>query len=170
MKILGRTNHGYGHAMGWFLPPVYLWLRWLTETTGRYSPVWNLLFKRFVRLSIDTMLHLHELKPCPFIIVLLFGYRCLLFLSIFLVLNLNKSGLSNSKPWLLITWIPASPGQQSPCYWLRRLNTSLSYTRKGLKYMCHCIVEKENSNIFHGSYFIVIINNNISNTRGNGCT
>ena len=58
----------------------------------------------------------------------------------------NTSGaeteIIRSIPWLLMTWLLASPVHQQPWHWLCRMNGSLSSTRKYFKSLCHIIVEK----------------------------
>ena len=51
-------------------------------------------------------------------------------------------GLTRSIPWLLISWLLASPGHQQPWYWLRTMGRSLSYLRKDFNHLCHINVEE----------------------------
>ena len=46
-----------------------------------------------------------------------------------LVLTQEYSGKTGSIPWLLMTWLFASPGHQQPRYWLCRINWFLSEGR-----------------------------------------
>ena len=62
-------------------------------------------------------------------------------------LTLNVPGLSylfltSSKSWLLMSWLLTLPGHQQPWYWPCRIGRSLSYLRKGFKYLCHINVEE----------------------------
>ena len=51
-------------------------------------------------------------------------------------------GLTRSISWLLMPWLLASPGQQQPWYWLCRIGSSLSYSRRNFNYLCLISVEE----------------------------
>ena len=47
-----------------------------------------------------------------------------------------------SIPWLLMPWLPVSPGHQQSWYWLCRINRSLSSVQNDFNYLCHLSFEK----------------------------
>ena len=51
-------------------------------------------------------------------------------------------GLTRSISWLLMPWLLPSPGYQQSWYWLYRICTSFSYSRKDFKYQCQINVEE----------------------------
>ena len=60
----------------------------------------------------------------------------------YLVLKLEYSGITRSITWLLMPWLPVSPGHQQPWYWTCRINRSLCSVRKDVKHPCHLSVNK----------------------------
>ena len=51
------------------------------------------------------------------------------------MLRLEYSAESRPIPWLQMTWLLESPGQKQQCYWLYRIDGSLSSIIKGLSSM-----------------------------------
>ena len=47
-----------------------------------------------------------------------------------------------SIPWLLMSWLLASPGHQQPWYWLCWIGRSLPYSRRNFNYLCLISVEE----------------------------
>ena len=58
------------------------------------------------------------------------------------VWGLSYLGLTRSVSWLLMPWLLASPGDQSPWYWPCGVGRSVSYLRKDFNYQCHIKVEE----------------------------
>ena len=48
----------------------------------------------------------------------------------------HYNGKTRSKPWLLMPQLLASPGYLQPCYWLWRINRSLSFIKKDFSTSC----------------------------------
>ena len=50
-------------------------------------------------------------------------------------------GLTRSISWLMMPWLPTSPGHQQPWFWLCRICRSWCYLRKNFIYLCYINVE-----------------------------
>ena len=79
----------------------------------------------------------------------LLWYQCVSFIvypeSHVLTLNvrgLSYLGLTRSISWLLMPWLPTSPGHQQPWYWLCGISSFLSYLRNDFNYLRRTNVEK----------------------------
>ena len=60
-----------------------------------------------------------------------------------LVLKAEYSRITWLMPWLLMPWLPVSPGHLQPLYWICRINGTLASVRKVFNYLCHSLLRND---------------------------